>query len=141
MKTILTISGVLVACFIALAIVTATPLVGEVVKLHTRGTDGEWQTTPLWIVDLGSDSYLRAGTPDESGWITRIRGNPEARLERSGKLLGVTLLEEPARLHEVHEKMAEKYGWADGFVKLVSGDRRESLPLRVEILDGSVNSH
>ena len=30
-------------------------------------------------------------------------------------------------------KMAEKYGWADDFVTLVSGDRAQSLPLRVNI--------
>ena len=34
-------------------------------------------------------------------------------------------------------KMAEKHGWADDFVTLVSGDRAQSLPLRVEILRGA----
>jgi hypothetical protein len=135
MKTMLTVLGVPVACFLALVIITATPLVGEVVTLHTRGSGGEWQTTPLWIVDLDKGPYLRAGTPDGSGWITRIRSNPEAKLEHSGQLLAVTLVEEPTRLQEVHAKMAEKYGWADGFVALMSGDRADSLPLRVEALE------
>ena len=139
MKMILTIAGVGLACFVALAIVTATPLVGEVVTLHTSDTDGEWRTTPLWIVDLGPDAYLRAGGPD-SGWVTRSRNNPEARLERSGKLLDVTLVEQPVRLDTVHAKMAEKYGWADDFVTLVSGDRAESLPLRVKILREAATS-
>jgi len=132
MKTILTIFGVGVACFVALVIITATPLVGEVVTLHTKDTDDAWRTTPLWIVDLGPDAYLRAGGPD-SGWVIRSRSHPEARLERSGKLLDVTLVEEPTRLDAVHAKMAEKYGWADDFVTLVSGDRAQSLPLRVNI--------
>lgn len=132
MKTILAVVGVLVACFLALAIITATPLVGEVVTLHTRDSGGEWQTTPLWIVDLGSDAYLRAGAPD-SGWVTRVRANPDAKLERSGKLQQVLLVESPGQLDEVHSQMAEKYGWADEFVTLVSGDRADSLPLRVEV--------
>ena len=61
---------------VALAIITATPLVGEVVTLHTRDSGGDWETTPLWIVDLEGGSYLRAGSPDESGWVTRARANP-----------------------------------------------------------------
>lgn len=134
MKTILILLGVLFAGFVALAIITATPLVGEVVTLHTRDSGGDWETTPLWIVDLEGGSYLRAGSPDESGWVTRARANPEAKLDRAGQLLPAALVEEPARLQPVHDAMAEKYGWADDFVALVTGDRADSLPLRVEIL-------
>ena len=64
---------VAVAVFIALSIISGTSRVGEVVTLHTRAADGEWQTTPLWIVDFGDASYLRAGAPDGSGWVTRLR--------------------------------------------------------------------
>ena len=116
MKKLLTVVGLLVAAFMAASIITATSLVGEVVTLHTRSADGEWQTTPLWIVDFDNASYLRAGTPDGSGWVTRLRDNPQARLERSGKLEDVRLVEEPPRLQAVHAKMADKYGWADDFV-------------------------
>ena len=94
MKTIL---GVLVVCLLALVIITATPLVGEIVTLHTHDADDAWQTTPLWIVDLDSGSYLRAGTPDKSGWLNRLRANPKARLEHSAQVEEVTLIESPAR--------------------------------------------
>ena len=132
MKTIL---GVLVVCLLALVIITATPLVGEIVTLHTHDADDAWQTTPLWIVDLDSGSYLRAGTPDKSGWLNRLRANPKARLEHSAQVEEVTLIESPARREEVHLAMAEKYGWADSFVALVSGDRNGSLPLRIEVIE------
>jgi hypothetical protein len=139
MKTIFIVIGLLVACFLALVIITASPLVGEVVTLHTRDAGGDWQTTPLWIADLEGGSYLRGGSPDESGWITRLRANPEAQLDRAGQLRAVTLVEQPARLQEVHDAMAEKYGWADGFVNLLTGDRSQDLPLRVKILPAVPN--
>lgn len=132
MKAVVGIIGLLFAVFVALSIITATSLVGEVVTLHTRGSDGEWQTTPLWVVDYDNASYLRAGTPDGSGWVTRLRANPEVRLERAGRLEDVRLVEEPSQLQTVHTKMADKYGWADDFVSLLSGDRSLSLSLRIE---------
>lgn len=78
--------GILLAAFVSVLIITATPLVGEVVTVHTHGADGEWETTPLWIVDLDNTSYLRAGTPEGSGWFTRLQANPDVRLERAGEL-------------------------------------------------------
>jgi hypothetical protein len=132
MKKVLIVVGLPFAIFIALSIITATPLVGEVVTLHTRDADGEWQTTPLWVVDLDSASYLRAGTPDGSGWVTRMRANPQVRLERSGAIEDVQLVEVPPQLQAVHLAMAEKYGWADDFVALMSGDRTKSLALRID---------
>ncbi len=135
MKRVLIIVGLFVVAFLALSIITATPLVGEVVTLHTRDAAGEWQTTPLWVVDFENASYLRAGTPDGSGWVTRLRANPQVRLERSGKLEDVRLVEEPPQLQAVHGEMAKKYGWADDFVALMSGDRTKSLALRIEVVE------
>ena len=132
MKRVFSAVGVLLGVFVALSIITATPLVGEVVTLHTIGEDGEWQTTPLWVVDLGGASYLRAGTPEGSGWVTRLRANPQVRLERGEELDDVQLVEDPAKLPAVHREMAQKYGWADDFVALLSGDRSKSLALRIE---------
>ena len=129
MKRVLGVVGGLVLLFIVLAGITATPLVGEVVTLHTR-EGGEWKTTPLWIVDVAGDEYLRAGDP-ESGWVARFRTDPTARLERRGELVDVTLVEAPDMRREVNDRMAAKYGWADRFVGLM-GNRAASLPLRME---------
>lgn len=132
MKRAIIVVAIPVFAFIAAVIIVGTPLVGEVVTLHTHGADGEWETTPLWIVDFDNAAYLRAGTPDGSGWVARLHANPEVRLERSGKLEDVRLVEEPSKLQAVHRKMAEKYRWADDFVALLGGDRAKSLPLRIE---------
>jgi len=135
MKKLLVIVGSLIGAFLVVSIVTATPLVGEVVTLYTRGDDGEWKTTPLWVVDFDGASYLRAGTPEGSGWVERLRANPQVRLERNGKIMDVRLVDDPQKLSAVHAKMAEKYGWADSFVALMAGDRAKSLALRIEEVD------
>jgi len=109
--------------------ITATPLVGEVVTLHTRDASGEWTTTPLWIVDTPGGEYLRAGNP-ESGWVQRLRADPAVRLERKGQVADVRLVPEPAMRDDVNAQMAEAYGWADGFVGIV-GDHANALPFRV----------
>ena len=129
MKRVLGVIGVFVLLFVVVAGITATPLVGEVVTLHTR-EGGEWKTTPLWIVDAAGAGYLRAGNP-ESGWVARFRADPAARLERRGELLDVALVEAPDMRREVNDLMAAKYGWADGFVGMM-GDRAAALPLRVD---------
>ena len=81
MKQLLAIVIALAGIFIIAMGVAATPLAGEVVMLHTQD-NGEWSATPLWIVDDGDREYLRAGVPDNSGWVTRMRANPDVRLER-----------------------------------------------------------
>ncbi len=134
MKNALIGIGVLFAALVAVSIITATPLVGEVVKLHTRGADGGWETTPLWIVDLGDAAYLRASTPEGSDWVARLRANPEVRLERAGKLSDVRVIEEPAQLQRVREEMAAKYGWADDFIALIGGDRGTSMAFRLQAI-------
>jgi len=83
MKRVIIGVGILLGSFVSVLIITATPLVGEVVTIHTHGAYGGWETTPLWVVDLGNASYLRAGTPEGSGWFARLQANPDVRLERA----------------------------------------------------------
>ncbi len=129
MKGFLAVVVALVVIFLVTAGITATPLVGEVVTLHTR-EGGEWQTTPLWIVEASGVEYLRAGSAD-AGWMVRLRADPSVRLERQGEVVEVSLVESPEKRGEVNDLMAQKYGWADGFVGMM-GDHASSLPLRVD---------
>ncbi len=140
MKRALIAIGVVIGGFALLSIITATPLVGEVVTLHTRGADAEWETTPLWIVEIDGSEYLRAGQPEGSGWVTRLRANPEVRLERDGQLREVRLIADGSQLQLVNQKMSERYGWADDFVGLM-GDRSGSLPFRIEPAQPPASPH
>lgn len=136
MRRVLIAVGVVVGAFLALALITATPLVGEVVTLHSRGPDGGWQTTPLWVVDAPGGVYLRAGTPEGSGWVERVRANDVVRLERGGELREARLVASPELREQINRQMADKYGWANSFVSLM-GDHAAALPFRVEPLDES----
>jgi hypothetical protein len=134
MKAALIALGVILGAFLLVAIITATPLVGEVVTLHTRAPSGSWETTPLWIVDTPDGAYLRAGSPEGSGWVRRWQAEPIAKLERNGKLGAVKLTAEPKRRETINALMAARYGWADVFVGLMS-DRSGAMPLRVEFVE------
>jgi hypothetical protein len=138
MKRALVVVGLLLGGFLALAIITATPLVGEVVTLESLGPDGEWHSTPLWIVDAPDGTYLRAGTPEGSGWVTRVQANPEVRLERSGEFQEARLVANPALRDAINQQMAEKYGWANSFVSLM-GNHAAALPFRVEANSASAS--
>jgi hypothetical protein len=135
MKGVLIAIGMVFLCFMGVAIVTATPLVGEVVMLHTQAADASWETTPLWIVDTPDGSYLRAGNPDSSGWVLRWHQNPAAKLERNDQVSDVRLVAESDKQQAINELMSERYGWADEFVGLM-GDRSAALPLRVVYIGG-----
>lgn len=133
MKVALLALGAVFVGFLAVSIITATPLVGEVVRLHTRAPGGGWETTPLWIVDTEEGTYLRAGSPETSGWMLRWHDDPAVRLERGGDVKDVRLLAEPEKRQSINQRMSERYGWADDFVGIM-GDRTASLPLRVEFV-------
>lgn len=130
-KNVLIGVGIAIALFVGTVALTATPLVGEVVTLHTMTTDGNWEKTPLWIVDEGGHAYLRAGAA-ESGWVLRLRANPEARLERGGEVVSVRVIPDESAREIVNQRMAEAYGWADAFLS-IGGDSSLSLPLRLEV--------
>lgn len=133
MKNVLIAIGVVIALFVGTLVLTTTPLAGEVVTLHTMGSDGDWQTTPLWAVDEGGHVYVRASEA-ESGWVLRSRAHPEARLERRGEVVPVRVVIDESARDAVNRRMAEKYGWADDFIGLL-GDASISLPLRLEIVE------
>lgn len=132
MKSALIAIGVFVAAFMLVAIVTATPLVGEVVLLHTHSGGDDWAATPLWIVDTEGGSYLRAGSPESSGWVMRWHSNAEVKLERAGAVREARLFAAPDQREVINALMADRYGWADDFIGLLGGDRSGALPLRVD---------
>lgn len=134
MKNIFIGVGIAIVLFFGTVAITTTPLVGEVVTLHTMGADGEWETTPLWVVDEGGHAYLRAGAA-ESGWVLRLQSNPQARLERGGEVVSVRVIPDESARDRVNQRMAEAYGWADAFLSIIGGDSSVSLPLRLEVAE------
>lgn len=113
------------------AIYGASELGGEVVTLHTHD-DGKEAQTRLWVVDDGGFQYLRAGNPG-SGWLRRVRLDPEVVVERNGVAThyrAVPVLDDPEQPARIHALMREKYGIADRIVSVL-GDRSLSVAVRL----------
>jgi hypothetical protein len=129
-RRILVWAVVLAVAFVG-AIYGASELGGEIVTLRTRD-GGREVATRLWVVDDGGFQYLRAGDPS-SGWLQRIELDPEIVVERNGvatRYRGVPVIDDPAQPARIHERMREKYGFADRIVSLL-GDRSLSVAVRL----------
>jgi hypothetical protein len=105
---------------------------GEVVILTTTDASGATEKTPLWIVDHGGFSWLRAGS-DRAAWLARIRSYPRIEIERAGKTTAYRGTLVPEATGDINAQMIEKYGLADRVVGLLlPGSRRKSLAVRLD---------
>jgi len=105
---------------------------GEVVVLTTTDAAGAPHKTPLWVVDHGGSSWLRAGS-DQTAWLARIRANPRIQVERAGATTAYTGTLVPEATAEINAQMAEKYGFADRLVGvLLPGTRGHSMAVRLD---------
>jgi hypothetical protein len=113
MRILLVAIGALVATLVLGSVAVDE---GEVVTLRTVDAGGRHYETQLWIVDLEGRSYLRSATP-RTGWLERLRANPEATLNRDGHIVEVEARElaDPDLGAAVNRAMAEKYGSTDRF--------------------------
>ena len=111
-------------------IFAASELGGEGVTLHTVDGSGGEHTTSLWVVELDGAQYLRGGD-GASGWVQRLRENPEVRVERGGEVAPYRAVIEPGRVREIDALMAEKYGAADAIIDVIR-DPAQSVAVRLE---------
>ena len=107
---------------------------GEVVTLTTIDDQGRSAVTGLWIVEIGGEVYLRAGSP-EAKWLERIRARPEVELTRDGVMqkMRAIPIEDVALRNAVSWAMREKYGLIDAVIVRII-DHSEAIPIRVEPL-------
>jgi hypothetical protein len=104
---------------------------GEVVTLHTQGSDGDRYDTQLWVIEHGGELYVRAHFR-RAKWLARIRKHPEVDLQRGGAsqtfLAGP--VDDPEVRRFVNRAMAAKYGLADRLASLVWNPKR-SIPVHL----------
>ncbi|MFI5316375.1 MAG: nitroreductase/quinone reductase family protein [Myxococcota bacterium] len=105
---------------------------GEVVVLTTADASGARQQTPLWIVEDGGFSWLRAGSLN-AAWLARIRAHPQIEIERGGVTSAFRGTLVPESTDEINARMADKYGFADRLVGwLLPGSRGNSMAVRLD---------
>jgi len=106
---------------------------GEVVVLQIPD-DGGASRTRLWVVEMDGALWLR--TQAGSRWLSRLRHQPDVRLERDGETSDMrgTVVETPAQAGAVNRRMREKYGLADRYVGWFLGDpgRKDAVTVRLE---------
>lgn len=105
---------------------------GEVVVLHTRGSDGETHDTRTWIADEQGIAYVEAANP-ERPFYRHILQNPRVELTRRGETRRclASVMPQPAGHELIRSLLRRKYGWADRWIGLVA-DTSDSLAIRLE---------
>ena len=137
MKWIAIVAAVLLALPVGFigAVYAASELGGEVVVLHRPAADGT-STVRIWIVEDETGTWIEHGGADPS-WMHRLAQDPTLEIERGGETISFRAAEDPASHARYHALRQAKYGWADDFVALASGDPAEcdGVPLRLDPSD------
>ena len=124
--------GVAVMCGF-FALVTLVSLEGpEVVVVRTRDLSGRVRTTRTWIADHNGFAWIEAANP-ERDFLRDIVASPEIELERHGAVrrFHAVPLANPDGHRLIRRLLAEKYGFADWWIGLIS-DTSRSLAIRLE---------
>jgi hypothetical protein len=105
----------------------------EVIVLRTEQPDGSWLETRLWIVDDGAFSWLHGNA--DSRWEQNLEARPIVEVVRAGETLRYRATQVPGPHPKLHERLREKYGVADWWVRTVGADGPSTRPVRLERLD------
>jgi len=133
MKRIVLVPLALVALVVVYVVAHAAliELGREVVVLRTREPSGAWLETRLWIVDDGGVAWLHGG---DSAWMRNLKEHPEVEVTRHGETRRYRATAVPGPHPRVHERLREKYGLADRWVRFVGPDREGTMPVRLDPL-------
>ncbi|MGH7790634.1 MAG: hypothetical protein ACRERC_27480 [Candidatus Binatia bacterium] len=127
------IAGTLLLAALLFAAITLYALEGlEVVVVHTRGRDGSAKQTRTWIADADGFSWIEAATP-ERPFFQQLLENPEVEVERDGtrRRYLATPVENPRGNAHIRGLLAERYGWADAWVGMLT-DTSGSVEVRLQ---------
>jgi hypothetical protein len=116
-----------------LAVITLVALEGsEVVVLRTFDERGVARETRTWVADAEGYTWVEAANP-ERPFLDDIRRRPDVEMRRAGTVrrCQATVLANPDDHQRIRRLLAEKYGWADRWIGLLT-DAADSLALRLE---------
>ena len=133
MRPLAIAGGVLVAGALAFAAVTLYALEGrEVVVVRTRGADGSIRATRTWVADDGGALWVEAASP-ERPFFQQLLAHPEVQLERAGTVRAYRAapVPNPEGHQRIRSLLAQKYGWADCWIGLLT-DTSRSVAIRLE---------
>ncbi len=97
----------------------------EVVVVHEPTPDGGVRRARLWIVDEGQHSWIHPGNANAQWWVKHMDAHPIVDVERGGETHRYRAAPDPGADPAVHRLMRAKYGFADWWVRFLSGTDTE----------------
>ena len=101
----------------------------EVIVLRTQEDDGTWRESRLWIVDDAGSAWLHGDR--RSRWMRNLEARPTVEIVRAGKTARYRATQEPGPHPRIHERLREKYGLADRWVRFTGPDKPTTAPVRL----------
>ncbi len=124
---------IMIAAGLAILILVATAETlsrGEVVTITTVAANGTMHDTPLWIVEIDGELYLRSGSRNAQ-WLARLDNESIVWIEIKGvrqRFNAVPRADDAHARERVNRAMAKKYGVADRLLGLFV-DAGDSVPI------------
>ena len=126
----------LVFVFIAVAVAVAETEMPDLnvvsdlstVEVLTEDEDGSLRETTVWILVQDEEVYVRTG---DSRWGENVvrSGQIILRVDEIDYPLSVEFEEDDARRAIIRQGFRDKYGWFDGMISWVRGDRPKHMRL------------
>ena len=95
--------------------------------------DGSNGSTPIWVVTVGDDVYVRSIYGSRGGWYRRLRARPDGQVEDGDHVHPVHAepVADPGTLEEVTRAYATKYAGSP-YVQSLLGQEAVDATLRLE---------
>jgi len=98
------------------------------VEVLTVDEDGSQRVTTVWLIVYEGEAIVRTGG---SRWGSNVvrDGELTLRIDEVDYAMTVIFEEDDARRQEIKQAFREKYGWFDGMVSWIRGDRPKHMRL------------
>ena len=133
MKLVAIIGAALLGAALLFAAITLYALEGhEVVVLRTRAPDGATRETRTWVADDDGAVWIESATP-ERPFFQQLLAHPDVDLERGGvvRRYHAVPVPNPDGHERIRALLAQKYGWADWWIGLLT-DTSRSVAVRLD---------
>ena len=107
-------------------------------EISTRRTDGSLRPyTPIWVVRIGDELFVRSWRGVSGAWYRHARQRPDGRIRVSGTEQDVTVqLSQTAPDAAIDRAYQAKYGrYGDTYVKPMTGPDARAATLRLDPAD------
>jgi len=104
------------------------------IVMRVRRADGRWSATPVWVVVLGREAFVRSAFGQRSAWYRRILRHADTEVEVAGARLSVTPqpVDDPAIVRRVSAAYRAKYGLSwPGPVESMNGPEAAATTMRL----------